>query len=106
MELFIKMEGKPVAILLTGTFDHIMAARHPKEYNIKIYIHEEEKQVLESPSINLSSSWSAAYVLEADEWVKDGQELKLAGFKDSGDSYSGTYTGFGFAFISRKKGYW
>ncbi|MDD3219884.1 MAG: MBL fold metallo-hydrolase [Lachnospiraceae bacterium] len=78
-----KMEGKPVAILLThGHFDHIMAAEAlRKEYNIKIYIHEEEKQVLESPSINLSSSWSAAYVLEADEWVKDGQELRLAGFK-------------------------
>ena len=65
----IRKEGcKPVAILLThGHFDHASAAEElAKEFGISIYIYEDDKETLEDP--------------EADVFLKDEQELDLAGF--------------------------
>ncbi|MCR5143743.1 MAG: MBL fold metallo-hydrolase [Lachnospiraceae bacterium] len=74
---------KPVAILLThGHFDHAGAAKELAEkYNISVYAHEAEKETLDNPNINLSGpSMGAPVVYEADEFVRDEQTLKLAGF--------------------------
>ncbi|MCQ2510366.1 MAG: MBL fold metallo-hydrolase [Lachnospiraceae bacterium] len=78
-----RMEGKPAAILLThGHFDHIMAADAlRKEYNIPVYVHELDEEVLEDASLNLSGNWSAPYTMEADKQVKEGDVLNIAGFE-------------------------
>lgn len=78
-----KMEGKPVAILLThGHFDHILAADDlRKRYDIPVYVHELDEEVLEKPSLNLSGNWAAAYSMKADNLVKEGDVLNIAGFE-------------------------
>ena len=73
---------KPVAVLLThGHFDHATdAAILAKKYQIQIYAHECEKETLEDPKLNLSG-WSGKEVsYHADCYLKDEQELDLAGF--------------------------
>ena len=79
----IKEQGlKPVAILLThGHFDHATGAEElAKLLNVKIYAHEKEKETLENPQLNLSGWQGGQLVFHADEYVKDEQELDLAGF--------------------------
>jgi glyoxylase-like metal-dependent hydrolase (beta-lactamase superfamily II) len=74
--------GKPVAILLThGHFDHATAAEElAKEFDIKIYVHELERETLEDAQINVSWMVGASSVFHADEFLKDEQEMDLAGF--------------------------
>ena len=69
------------AILLThGHFDHIMALNElKKRYNVPVYAHEEEEDVLKQSSLNLSGSIGQIYTTQADVYVKDGEHLKLAG---------------------------
>ena len=69
------------AILLThGHFDHIMALNDlKKKYNVPVYVHEEEEDVLKQSSLNLSGSIGQIYTTQADVYVKDGEHLKLAG---------------------------
>ena len=69
------------AILLThGHFDHIMALNDlKKRYNVPVYAHEEEEDVLKQSSLNLSGSIGQIYTTQADVYVKDGEHLKLAG---------------------------
>lgn len=69
------------AILLThGHFDHIMALNDlKKRYNVPVYAHEEEEDVLKQSSLNLSGSIGQIYTTQADVYVKDGEQLKLAG---------------------------
>ncbi|MDO4490805.1 MAG: MBL fold metallo-hydrolase [Lachnospiraceae bacterium] len=78
-----KMEGKPAAILLThGHFDHIMAADQlRKEYDIPVYVHELDEEVLEDPALNLSGNWAGAYSMKGDKLVKEGDVLNIAGFE-------------------------
>lgn len=78
-----RMEGKPEAILLThGHFDHMMAAEELREkYKIPVLALEEERQLLAHPGYNLSSAWADACTLKADRWLKEGEELELAGFR-------------------------
>ena len=73
---------KPVAILLThGHYDHMMAADElRKAYGISVIAHEKEQEVLEDPRKNLTTMIGMNYTLKADEFVKDGQMLDLAGF--------------------------
>ena len=76
-------ELKPVAILLThGHFDHAEAAEElAKTFDIKIYALEAEKETLEMPELNLSGLWfgdKESY--HADVYLKDEQEIDLAGF--------------------------
>ncbi|MCI6041787.1 MBL fold metallo-hydrolase [bacterium] len=78
------MEGRPVAVLLThGHFDHIMAVEElQKKWNLPVYAMEKEREVLESPQKNLSGSWiNHPCILKADCWLKDGEEMDLAGFR-------------------------
>lgn len=75
---------KPVAVLLThGHFDHAGAAAALKEkYQIPVYVHEAERETLADPSINLSGSMMGRpKVYSADYFMKDGEEVELAGMK-------------------------
>ncbi len=74
---------KPVAILLThGHFDHILAVNELREkYGVPVYIHEDEKDVLENPVLSLCSMFGARCQVSADRFVKDGDILDLAGFQ-------------------------
>ena len=80
----LEMQGKPVAILLThGHFDHIGAlAGVKKEYpEIRVYAAAEEKEVMESPALNLSSSFGAAFTAQADIYLEDDAEIEVLGRK-------------------------
>ena len=61
------------AILLThGHFDHIMALNDlKKRYNVPVYAHEEEEDVLKQSSLNLSGSIGQIYTTQADVYVKE-----------------------------------
>lgn len=75
-------EAKPVAILLThGHFDHTGAAGElAKEFSIPVYAHEAEQETLADAELNASWMEGASCVYHADVFVKDEQELDLAGF--------------------------
>ena len=77
------IEGvKPVAVLLThGHFDHAGAAEEfASHYGIQIYIHEEDKATLADPTVNASWMMGRSEVYHADVFLKDEQEIDLAGF--------------------------
>lgn len=79
-----KLGVTPVAILLThGHFDHAGAAEELKNrYQIPVYVHEEEKKTMENPNINLSGSMMGnPKVYSADYYVKDNEELTIAGMQ-------------------------
>lgn len=72
-----------VAILLThGHFDHATAAEDlaTELGGIPIYVHEAEKETLTDPELNASWMMGQSMTFSADEFVKDEQELDLAGF--------------------------
>lgn len=73
---------KPAAILLThGHFDHAGAAERLSEtFGILVYAHEKEKETLENAGLNLSGWQGENRQYHADIFLKDGQELDLAGF--------------------------
>lgn len=73
----------PVGILLThGHFDHASAAAKLSQLlGVKVYAHEAEKETLETPGLNLSGWEGKVETYHADVYVKDAQELELAGFK-------------------------
>lgn len=72
----------PVAILLThGHFDHATgAAEIAGHFNIPIYAQEKEKETLETPGMNLSGWEGRELTFGADIYLKDEQEIDLAGF--------------------------
>lgn len=74
----------PVAILLThGHFDHASRADELAErFGIEIYAEEHERETLENTALNLSH-WegrSRMRAYHADHYLKDEQEIDLAGF--------------------------
>ena len=73
----------PVAVLLThGHFDHAGAAEElAKEFDIKIYAHEAEKDTLEDPQKNVSWMMGASEKYQADVFLRDEEMLTLAGFE-------------------------
>ncbi len=73
----------PVAILLThGHFDHAGAALPLAErYEIPVFAHEAEQKTLDDPQFNLSGMIGGEGVRYfADVYVRDMQEIRLAGF--------------------------
>lgn len=81
-EIMDEEKLNPVAILLThGHFDHAGAAAELAErYGIKIYAHEDERETLENPAINLSVWEGRKVSYRADCYLKDEQEIDIAGF--------------------------
>lgn len=81
-EIIEKEKLNPVAILLThGHFDHAGGAEELADsFDIKIYAHEAEKETLENPAINLSGWEGRERAYRADCYLKDEQEIDLAGF--------------------------
>ena len=78
----VKRKGlTPKAILLThGHYDHVMGIdRWVAEFGIPVYLHEEEKEVLELPKYNLSRVFGYDYSYKNVEGLNDGQEIELAG---------------------------
>ena len=69
------------AILLThGHFDHMLGAEKMRELTgAKVYALQEEEPLLLDAGLNLSASWAEPVTLKADVFVKDGQELEIAG---------------------------
>lgn len=80
----IRKDGlTPVAVLLThGHFDHAGGAEElAKEFNIKIYAHEAEKDTLENPQKNVSWMVGVSETYSADTFLKDEEFVTLAGFE-------------------------
>ena len=78
-----KLGVKPVAILLThGHFDHAGGAEElSKLLDVQIYAHQAEQATLEDPRCNLSGMMTGkSERYHADVYVKEGQQLELAGF--------------------------
>lgn len=78
----IKSNGyTPKAIFLTHAhFDHVMGIDGwVKEFDIPVYLHEEEKKILADPNLNLSGVFGANYSYNDVQSVKDGQEMDIAG---------------------------
>ena len=62
-------------------FDHVMGIDGwVKEFDIPVYLHEEEKQILEDPTLNLSGMFSSSYSYNQVNCLKDGEVLSIAGF--------------------------
>ena len=72
----------PIAILLThGHFDHAGGAEElAKHFDIKIYAEEHEEETLDTPSLNLSGWEGVQKTYHADVFLKNEQEIDLAGF--------------------------
>lgn len=74
---------KPVAVLLThGHFDHILGVERVREWypDIKVYIGQKDGELLETPELNCSVSiMRRAFSTNADEFVTDGQTLRITG---------------------------
>ena len=80
----LKVEG---VILTHGHFDHILGCKdlinavNASKEGEKALVHacEKEKNVLNDPRLNLSSSFGKACTVDADVYLKDGEEFTLAG---------------------------
>ena len=84
----LKKNGLRVAaVFLThGHFDHILgcealckAAEEESGEKIKVYACEAEKEMLKDARLNLSKGMQCPCTLDADVYVKDGEELTAAG---------------------------
>ena len=75
------MQGKPVGILLThGHFDHIGAVDKLKErYDLTVYASEAEKDTITDTTKNLTSYFGEPFTVTPDVYLKDGQEIEIAG---------------------------
>lgn len=80
----IKSNGYiPKAILLThGHFDHVMGIDQlVREFQIPVYLQEDEAEVLDNPSLNLSNMFGESFSYENVIGLKHGQILEVAGFQ-------------------------
>ncbi len=79
----VKREGyEPRAILIThGHFDHVMGIdQWVKEYDIPVYLYEEEAEILADPALNLSTVFGTSYSYQNVTTLKDKETLSVAGF--------------------------
>lgn len=77
----LNQNGFQVAgILLThGHFDHIWGAKELRELSgAKLYALEEERELLQDSHKNISAQVGRPYTVDADVYVKDGEEITLA----------------------------
>ena len=75
------MEGKPVAVLLThGHFDHIWGVNKLRDLSgAKVYAYEGEKELCEDAVKNVSGQAGRAETVVADEYIRDGEIIEVAG---------------------------
>ena len=79
----IKTKGYiPTKILLThGHFDHVMGINNwVKEYDIPVFLHENEAEILASPELNLSAVFGASYAYNDVKCLKDDEIIDVAGY--------------------------
>ena len=69
-------------ILLThGHFDHILGLDGLLQmFDVPVYVHEEEKELIEDAVLNQSKTYTEGYVFKKAQYVKDGQMLNLIGY--------------------------
>ena len=81
-DMVVRSASRPQAILLThGHFDHATDAKPLADrYGIKIYIHEADKATLDDPQLNVSYMMGQSKTFYADVFLKDKQEIDIAGF--------------------------
>lgn len=82
-EMIAESGCRLAAVLLThGHYDHILAAEEiRKRHHVSVYVSSAEKQLLQSPQMNLSAAYGRNTVLAADVYHEDGQVLSLAGME-------------------------
>ncbi len=70
-------------ILLThGHFDHIWGTKELRELaGCELYALEEERELLNDSRRNVSAQTGRPYTVDADEYLKDGEERTLAGMR-------------------------
>ena len=81
-EIFENPQFQLKAIFLThGHIDHIGAAKALKDtFHVPIYASKEEnEQVLNNVNVNLSTMFGMPMTLQADEVLKDGQQVEVIG---------------------------
>lgn len=95
----------PKGIILThGHFDHVMGVEGWVEaYDIPIYLHEDEKEVLANPNLNLSTMIGKYYAYDKVQTLKDGDVLELAGFS-FGVIHTPGHTKGGCCYYEEKEG--
>lgn len=79
----IRSEGLKIeAILLThGHFDHMMGIDgFLAEYDVPVYVHEDDEDVMNQPELNLSSTYTSGYTFSGAHYMKDNQVLTYAGY--------------------------
>ncbi len=79
-----KKELHPKAVLLThGHFDHCMAAQQlAEQYQVPVYVHEDDKETMENPAYNCSGMIGRNLVFHADTFLHGEEDhLSLAGFE-------------------------
>lgn len=75
---------KPAAVLLThGHFDHCMAAGElAGHYGIPVYVHEDEKEIMENPAYNCCGMIGKELAFTADRYFHGTKDhLSIAGFE-------------------------
>lgn len=78
----LKEKGFTVAaILLThGHFDHIWGVEALKALSgAKVYAYEEEREVCENATVNVSKGAGRPCIVQADTYLKDGEERTIEG---------------------------
>ena len=84
IEYMDKNGGKPVVILLThGHFDHCMAAADlAAHYGIPVYVHEDDKEIMENSAWNCSGMIGKRLTFSADTYFHGERDsVSFAGFK-------------------------
>ena len=67
-----------VILLTHGHFDHILGVSAMKaKSGAKVYALEEERELLMNSHINLSNSMGKPVIVEADNYLRDGEEVTL-----------------------------
>lgn len=80
----VRKEGLTIkAILLThGHFDHAMGVPEwIKEFDVPVYVHEEERVILEDEKMNLGKTFGKHFTFDGADYLKDGDVVRAAGYE-------------------------